>query len=1040
MGHIGRYKPGTLDKKIWFWHLGSTYATKSANKQFRIVPLSSEGRSNDLSVKKFPQPAAPPKKALKTKVTIVPFSQNQDAKLDRNSDNLTNGHKKLFSIEREVSSVPIEREEQPFPTFHKESSPSSGLDFPLFENIPKANPIEVNSSISSYETGDLIEIVVQKSHHVLGIVVSTDQNNNNLLYVLTLANKPCVDNNGTTGFLLQQVMTFNVRFRAKNWLLQQSKLTKEVIDDLIRLKRDKASDAPISGASSLSLTLLSKALKEFESGSFIELQKLLKLFPSFERAYLDQSLPLDVHPPATPPAAVSMLVRGLSPEEFLLECEKINSNQREDRQTPNSIERLHAAYRFLFCNSKYFVKPPFLGPNGPYFIRPPTEIAKINFALTVTQPQIEQFKETLKMYLERWNKSIIVDSNGRMSTSSTLGLETPSLNAESVFTSDTNRLLLWALQRYACSHKYNLMGINGHPLAPVVTKCLSGILDVGNEAGDLYPTLEKRGLLISDHNVHWEQSCLQYEIPTEIDKAGVKAISLDHGGQKSTMQHPLTFPAPHNPTISLRQTLPDGSYLGDRIEFGHSHIAIAIDSADTTEIDDALSMDDLDDSDAYWGMHVHVADPTAFIPIGSILERWCAQRTSSIYVPEAKAPMLPEVMLGAISLGGKGAFASEPLALTFSFKVDKKSGGILHNSVQIRPSILRNVQRLTYDEADALLLKSTEYMKTASLPLSSSSLLVRLSQVTEVLEKARSTVMKGASFLSFIKNRPSPEVVLEGPIETPTSIIKVTNNNDQSSTSRRIVSELMVAAGVAAAQVSQQLNLAVPYRRQDPPNAGPRLDGLRERIASFLASKSQPPPKIADIVGSYLVSTSGILTPSKVSLLAGAHWSMGLNAYLRVTSPMRRYADMLIHYQLKAALGYSGSSTILSNDALIDRLRDVNELEPQLKSLQRRAIRFWILTYVVRQPASKIWDAIILGGGQPSSDVSTFVCQIYILELYSSFSITIDSYMLSALGISSFQDLVAPGTPIQVTAGVVKRELNQVSWHLAALGHHQAQG
>ncbi|KAM0684410.1 hypothetical protein MDAP_000179 [Mitosporidium daphniae] len=1022
IGCIGSHRSRALNQGAQYISRRAAYSAASVKTPFRIVPISPDTFPSDTLMKKPSRPQLSRKKSVeKQTLKIVPITRSYEMESNLGSNN--------FKKEpREASSV--NHEEQPFPLFHEEGSSlssSQALDFPIFESISKEKDVEPEGFVPAYEPGDLIEIVVQKSRHILGIVLSVGQENTNLLYALNLTNKQSMDDAAFSTFSLQQVMSFNVRFKAKRWLFLHSNLTPELIDNIFSLKTHKTISSQFTEAALLSLNALGKALKTFESNSFRELQRLLQIFTSFEREYLDRPSLSSATSARSSRAPVSMLVRGLSPEEFLLESEKIASNCGS-LSRPISIESLHAAYRFLFCNSKYFVKPPFLGPTGPYFMRPPAEIAKINSILSLPPPQIEQFREKLRAHLNCWHRSTAANSVAGVPGSCSSPSERPSHNVGTFFTSETDQLLLWALQRYACSHKYNLMGINGHPLADVAIQCLSGILDTGNEAGDLYPTLEKRGLLPPDHNVHWEQSCLQYEIPAAIEEAASKAISLDSCNQSISPQSLKTSPVPISLSASPRKILPDGSSLESRIEFGHSHLAIAIDSADTTEVDDALSVDDTTEADTYWGVHVHVADPTAFIPMGSTLERWCAQRTSSIYVPEAKAPMLPETMLEPISLGGKKALTYEPLAFTFSFQVDKSSGEILNHSAKIRPSILRNVQRLTYEDADALLQPCDS---TSPLP---STLLSQLAQVANALARARGNI-EGASFLSFIQNRPSPEVRLEGPVEAPASVIRIINSNDQSSVSRRIVSELMVAAGVVAARVSQELSLPVPYRRQDPPKAGSRLDALAERIESVLKIEKQMSPLIRDIVGSHLVSTSGILAPSKVSLVAGVHWSMGLNAYLRVTSPMRRYADMLIHYQLKAALGGCGSSNIMRSGELISRLRDVNELEPQLKSLQRRATRFWLLTYILRQPADKIWDAIVLGGSQPSQTVSAFTCQIYILELYSSFSITIDSYMLSALGIASFQEIMVPGTQIQVTAGVVKRDLNQASWHLAAIGN-----
>lgn len=122
---------------------------------------------------------------------------------------------------------------------------------------------------------------------------------------------------------------------------------------------------------------------------------------------------------------------------------------------------------------------------------------------------------------------------------------------------------------------------------------------------------------------------------------------------------------------------------------------VTIDSEDTTEIDDALSVQALPD-----GAHrvwVHIADPSRFVPLGHPLEEEAARRGTSVYFPTGHVPMFPKALAaGPMSLR-QGV---ESCALTVV--VDVAADGSVVSS-RMLPSTVRVTYRLTYDGADELL-------------------------------------------------------------------------------------------------------------------------------------------------------------------------------------------------------------------------------------------------------------------------------------------------------------------------------------------------
>lgn len=1034
--------------------VSSKISLKKEKKIIRLVPIPEDGSNHDISISRDSL-----KNKIVSKHTNEPYILKQASSRNRDKSiisKLVDASIQKTKIENELaikarpsaSYNNIYSSQLKFPTYEEENMPSiDAILKPLTYDISKSK--EKNSIFHSYEPGDMVEIIFQKTRHILGIVLSCNEENNTLLLLLW-SNKMVLSDNSLS-FTIKSVMPFVVRFRAKNWLYSASGLPKEIIEEILSIPKEAIENFNLSPSGIFQVPLL-LALKKFESTSLVELGKLLKLFPMFENKFIQ------VQPNSSSNA--------WSPQRFLLECTKLMINDNNiSNSFPFSVEKLHAAYRLLFYNSRNFIKPPFLGPSGPYFMRSSDDLIKLDRVLAISQSSIETFRQKLLGHIENWRrslKSLPTSSSPDQSISSiqipNLGYSVPDTlefahnnyytKVKDIFATESDQLLLWALQKYSCLHQYNILGTKGHPLSSVISQLLSGIIEVDCSPGSLYPVLEKTGLLPPDHNIHWDQSCLEYEPPKDvidmaqdllqsyyindltssnIKKANIfndSHIESDRNDPSSETNN-CNFAVEKANLFPKKKQLPDGSFLGDRIEF--CQLALAIDSADTVEIDDAISVNLDDPNSPYWSVHVHVADPTVWIPRNSLLQEYCAQRTSSIYVPEAKVSMLPPSLLDTISLGGQTNNSTLSLGLTFSFQVEKATGEIflghiLNPKEFIRPSIVKNVQRLTYEEADTL-IESDDPTCSKSTTL---SLLVQVSRALS-LKRASITPHK---LLKYIQCKPSPEVKLDGPKENPGSIIRIVDGNDLTSVSRIIVSELMVAAGVVAAIISQHLRIPVPFRVQEPPYAE-HLETASKRIDDTL-SKRDLSSQLLNIVGGHLVLSSGLLAPSMVSLVAGTHWSMGLAAYVRATSPMRRYADMLTHYQIKSAM--FNNFSIFSEQDLVNNMDHVNELEPQLKSLQRRATRFWILTFVLRQPATKIWDAVVLNSTKASSPTPSTICQIYILELFSSFSLYLDACMLDTVkGFSKEADFLAPGTRIQVTAGSIKRDLNQATWYIAGI-------
>ncbi len=305
-------------------------------------------------------------------------------------------------------------------------------------------------------------------------------------------------------------------------------------------------------------------------------------------------------------------------------------------------------------------------------------------------------------------------------------------------------------------------------------------------------------------------------------------------------------------------------------------------------IDDAGS-DDPDDAISFHDglLYVHVADPAAALEFGDEVDTEAAQRGSSSYLPEGVTPMLPAE---ATRRFGLGLQETSP-ALSFGIRIDDDGEATLE---QLALSTIR-AERLDYDGcADRW----------------DESPLREIRATLERFRRRRETA--GALFIRLpeIKLRISGEEVTIAPCPiTP---------------ERELVANAMLAAGHAAAKYMAERGWLFPFVTQEPPDTDERGESLPAMFALRRHS-----------------------APGVPSLSPGRHSGLGLEPYARVTSPLRRYADLLAHYQLRRVL--SGAEP-LGFDELSERLALAEAGAAERRRLEKYANEYYTLVYLTEHP------------------------------------------------------------------------------------------
>jgi ribonuclease R len=312
-----------------------------------------------------------------------------------------------------------------------------------------------------------------------------------------------------------------------------------------------------------------------------------------------------------------------------------------------------------------------------------------------------------------------------------------------------------------------------------------------------------------------------------------------------------------------------------------------IDPDDARDFDDAVSARREDDHVRLW---VHIADVTAYVRPGGPLERETLRRATSVYVPGAVEPMLPEVLSAdACSLRP----GEEKLALTVEMEVD----GAEVRSTVFHRSRVRSDRRLTYAEVDAIFAGRSRAEEPWAAPLE----LAR--EVAAALRGRRESLELGA-----------PEPVFDFDGEGHVTGVRY----EEQTESHQLIEQLMVLANERVASYLADRRLPTLYRVHERPEPA-RVEFLVEQLESLdVPTPPLPPHMTPQQAADLATELSRVVARDRRSLgmlvlrtLKQAFYSpknlghAGLDSprYCHFTSPIRRYPDVVVHRALLEGLG-----------------------------------------------------------------------------------------------------------------------------------------
>ncbi len=397
-------------------------------------------------------------------------------------------------------------------------------------------------------------------------------------------------------------------------------------------------------------------------------------------------------------------------------------------------------------------------------------------------------------------------------------------------------------------------------------------------------------------------------------------------------QIPVQFP---NKVVEVTQLMvenPPADPDSNRLDLTHLKV-YTIDDESTQEIDDGLSVETL--ADGRQRLWIHIADPSRLVSPGDDLDLEARKRTTTLYLPTGMIPMFPpDLATGPMSLvQGKLCYA-----LSFGVILDE-SGGV--EEYRIHPTSVKPTYRLTYEDVDEMLQLGVQ----AEPEIADIAALARLRQSWRQSQGSINISMPEASIKVYGD--------------------EITINVLEDSPSRQLVAEMMILAGEVAGRYGQDHQLPLLYRSQPQPELPPQEELLQLPAGPvrFCAMRRCMPR-------------------SEMSVTPARHASLGLETYTQVTSPIRRYSDLLAHFQIKAHL--RGEPLPFSAEKLQEIVLSVSSSAYEATLVERQTNRYWGLEYL-RRNAGEVWQAQMLRWLREDDNLGLILLEDLGLELAMRF-------------------------------------------------------
>jgi ribonuclease R len=403
--------------------------------------------------------------------------------------------------------------------------------------------------------------------------------------------------------------------------------------------------------------------------------------------------------------------------------------------------------------------------------------------------------------------------------------------------------------------------------------------------------------------------------------------------------------------------------LGPREDLTHIPI-VAIDPADARDHDDAVwAMPDEEPKNAGgWKAIVAIADVSFYVRSGSTLDKEARKRGNSVYFPDRVLPMLPETLSANVCSLKEG---EDRAALVCHLQVSKD--GQL-KSWRFSRARVRIAANIAYEDAQAAMDGlAEERVEVASSPCSMPE--IDAPVPPELVEETLKPLWDCWRALNRARQKREP---LE--LDLPERRVMLDEKGRITSVAPRerldahkLIEDYMIAANVAAAKALEAKKAPVMYRNHEPPGRE-KLVALKEYLKTFeiefaLGQVIRPATfnRLIERVGEADISQQIMEQILRTQTQAyygpenAGHFGLALGSYGHFTSPIRRYADLVVHRALVRAYGLGEGGLA---DAEAESMEVTGELISQLERRAMEAERETLDRYVAAYLAERVGELV----------------------------------------------------------------------------------
>ena len=397
------------------------------------------------------------------------------------------------------------------------------------------------------------------------------------------------------------------------------------------------------------------------------------------------------------------------------------------------------------------------------------------------------------------------------------------------------------------------------------------------------------------------------------------------------------------PTEFPRNVLDEVSGIPTRVEARmlegredlRKHFIVTVDPDDARDFDDAINVEKINHQG--WQLGVHIADVAAYVQPGNALDREARKRGNSVYLPDRVIPMLPEQLSNGVCSLNPGV---DRLTHSVFIQFDKNGRA---KTVRFARSVIRSAHRLTYKQAYEFLQNPAK-----------NELGERLHEAWKLASLLRRKRFEHGSLdLDF------PEVKVHVDLNgKPVKLERVENDE-----SHQLIEEFMLAANEAVAREMRHREIPTVYRVHENPDPE-KLAEYRELVLShnykvgdlthrselqrFLASLRGKPEEQALKIGLLKSLKRARYAPTPLG-----HYGLAKTNYLHFTSPIRRYADLVVHRGLadrnekrRAGADMGSISSIAEHISNTER----NAAEAEIDAVRMKKLEFFQQQLDARAP------------------------------------------------------------------------------------------